>query len=279
MTIQRTNSNKVKLWNALLIVLLIFIGIAVFFPHSAGSTALPKLDLSKLSKDPAERAQAIMDYVDDLWRGASSKAVLSMNVKTEHWTRTLEMEAWSLAKDYSLVRITAPLKEAGTATLKNGANIYNYLPKTDRTIKITSGMMMSSWMGSHFTNDDLVKESRYATDYNSKVIFEGERAGDAIWEIQLDPKADAAVVWGKVVFTVSQRETMPIDSKYYDEKGNLVRTMYFSDYKTMSGRMIPASMRLEPADKPGEFTQLAYKDIQFDLDLTRDFFSLQNLKR
>ncbi len=239
----------------------------------------PNIELSDLPEDPVLRGTMLMNYVDDLWRGESSRAEIRMQVKTEHWERTMEMKAWSLGKEYSLVRITSPKKEEGTATLKYRDEIYNYLPKTDRTIKITSGMMMGSWMGSHFTNDDLVKESRYSEDYTSRVIFEGEDDGKMIWRIQLDPKPDAPVVWGKIVFEIIQSTLMPVRAIYYDEDGETVRTMSFSDFKEMDGRLVPAKLRLTPEDEPGEFTELTYLDMAFGVDVSESFFSLRNLKR
>ncbi|MBN1551017.1 outer membrane lipoprotein-sorting protein [bacterium] len=259
----------------------IILYILLFNPVGRVGSTLPEnrpgvqLDLPD---DPAAKASAIMDYIDDLWRGKSSVAEVTMEVKTENWSRTLEMKAWSLGKDYSLVRITAPKKEAGTATLKAENNIYNYLPKTDRTIKITSGMMMSSWMGSHFTNDDLVKESRYSEDYNCEVVFDGEREGEMVWEMQLNPKPDAPVIWGKIMFVIRQTDLMPVHAKYYDEKNILIRTMMFKEYKEMGARTIPSIMRLMPEDKPNEFTELTYNSIEFDIGLEPSFFSIRNLK-
>jgi Outer membrane lipoprotein-sorting protein len=236
-------------------------------------------DLSTLPDDPEQRAKAIMEYMDDLWRGVSSRARMTMKVKTEHWSRTMTMDAWSLEKDYSLVRILSPKKEAGTSTLKFEKTIYNYLPKTDRTIKITSGMMMSSWMGSHFTNDDLVKESSFSDDYTTTIIFEGKRENLDVWDVELVPKPEAPVVWGKILFEIRQDNLMPLFSKYYDEAGELVRVMTFSDFKEMGGRLLPAVMRLVPKDSPGEFTEMIYEDIEFDIGLKKPFFSLRNLKK
>jgi hypothetical protein len=243
-----------------------------------GDASSKTLDLKSLPADPRERAVAIMDYVDDLWRGASSMAQIHMRINTEHWMRELSLVAWSLGKDYSLVRITSPEKEAGVTTLKRQTNIYNYLPKTDRTVKITSSMMMSSWMGSHFTNDDLVKESRYAVDYYSEVVFDGDMDGKKVWQIQLMPKPDAAVVWGKIIFTVDQKEIMPVKSVYYDESGGEIRTILFSDYRMFGDRLAPSRMRLEPKDSPREFTELQYQNLQFDVTNDPDFFSIQKLK-
>lgn len=265
-----------KSYNSLCILLTLN-ALCCFF-SSFCLAATPILDLTSLPSDPAERAQTIMNYVDDLWRGGASEAVMTMQIQTEHWNRSLEMRAWSLGKEFSLVRILAPKKEEGSATLKSGNVIYNYLPKTDRTIKITSGMMMSSWMGSHFTNDDLVKESRYSDDYIARIMFEGIREGIDIWEIQLDPKPNAAVVWGKVLFEVRRDNQMPSVARYFDESGLLIRTMHFSNYREMNGRMIPARLHLQPAEKPAESTELIYSSIAFDVAIGPDFFSLNNLR-
>lgn len=226
-----------------------------------------------------QRATEILRQVDDLWRGDSSFAVVTMRVKTAHYTRTMKMDGWSKGKEKTLMRITSPLKEKGTATLKSGNNIFSYLPRTDRTIRLTSGMMMGSWMGSHFTNDDLVKESRREDDYGAIISFEGERDGVPVLEFTLTPKADAAVVWGKVVLRLQAKDHIPITEVYYDEDMAVARTFTFSKLKQMAGRLRPAVMRVVPADKPEEFTELHYETLELNIPLSDSFFSLANLKR
>lgn len=226
-----------------------------------------------------ETPRDIIDHVDRLLRGDSSHGTATMEVVTEHWERSITMEVWSLGTDYSLVRVTRPAKEAGTATLKAQKDIWNYLPKVDRTIKVPASMMSGAWMGSHFTNDDLVKETRLIEDFDVEISFEGERDGAEVWEFTLVPKPDAAVVWGSIGYRVRKKDYMPIWARYYDEDGNLSRTMEFDEFRTMSGRLVPAVMNMQPADKPGERTTLIYDDIQFDVDIDESFFSLQSLKR
>src|SRR5512143_3400092 len=140
----------------------------------------------------AQSAREIVDRVDRMLRGNSSRADIAMEIATEHWTRSLEMRAWSLGTEYALVRVTAPPREAGTATLKVREEVWNYLPRVDRTIKIPPSLMMGSWMGSHFTNDDLVKESRMIDDYDIAIGYEGDREGVPVWEFVLTPKPEAA---------------------------------------------------------------------------------------
>lgn len=225
------------------------------------------------------RAHQILAEVDDLWRSTSSQGTISMRVKTRHYTRSLRMESWSKGKEKSLVRIISPLKEEGTVSLKSGNTMYTYLPKTDRTIRLTSSMMLGSWMGSHFTNDDLVKESRLSEDYDPEITFEGERDNLSIIEFALLPKPDAPVVWGKIVITVRAFDHVPLLSLYYDEDMVLARTLTFEQIKEMGGRLVPAVLRMVPTDKPQEYTELIYEDIRFDIDIPDSFFSLMQLRR
>jgi len=233
-----------------------------------------------IADDGAEsRTTRILRTVDDLWRGSSSYSVAIMRVKTEHYTRTMKMEGWSKGKEMTLFRILEPLREKGTMTLKSGNHIYTYLPKTDRTIRLTSGMMMGSWMGSHLTNDDLVKEARLEEDYEAEITFEGMRDGQNIIEFTLAPKPDAAVVWGKVMLYVLADSYMPLSEAFYDEDMQVARTFKFTDVKMLGGRERPAVMRVVPADKPDEFTEFVYKELKLDIDISDSFFGLSQLKR
>lgn len=230
---------------------------------------------------PATQAMDIdelINHIDRLWRGDTSRAVMTMTVKTRRYERSMSMEAWSRGKDYSLIVIREPIKDRGIATLKVKENIWNYLPKINRVTKVPSSMMSGSWMGSHFTNDDLVKDSSFEDDYTSKITFEGVRDGRAIYELTSIPKPNAAVVWGKVVMLVEKKTLAPFKNIYYDEEGALIRTMILDEFKTIDGRVIPMRMVLQPEDKPDESTVIVYDEIRFDMALEESFFSLQNLQ-
>jgi hypothetical protein len=227
----------------------------------------------------AVRAKSLLSHIDDMWRGKSSYAVTTMQVKTQHYTRTMKMEGWSKGKEQTLFRIIEPLREKGTATLKSGNHIYTYLPKTDRTIKLTSGMMMGAWMGSHLTNDDLVKEARLEEDYDVTISFEGERDGQNIIEFLLIPKLDAAVVWGKLILIILADSHIPVVEYYYDEDMQLARTISFTDVKILGGRELPSTLRVVPTDKPDEYTEFVYNQMQFDITVSDNLFSLSSLKK
>lgn len=250
------------------IFLVSFFLIVLFFSSGASAGTGSQID-----------AMEILTKVDDLWRGESSYAVINMEVLTSHWQRTLKLKVWSLGKDYSLIVITRPPKERGIATLKTHNDIWNYLPRVNRVIRVPTSMMMAGWMGSHFTNDDLVKESRMSEDYDSKITFDGIRNGTEIYELTLIPKPDAPVVWGKIVIVVTKKDLLPTESLYFDEDGELARSMTFTDVKVFSGRTVPATMTLVPADKPDEKTVIRYSQMEFGLKLDTGFFSLRNLSR
>jgi len=251
------------------ICLFIFTLVLFFLPIHAPTGA----------QEPPLTPKQILDRVDDLFRSRSSYSLGTMTVTTAHWKRSLNMEFWTKGKEQSLIRILAPKKEKGTTTLRAGNDIWNYLPKVKRVIKLPSSMMAASWMGSHFTNDDLVKESRMAEDYTFEITFSGRIEGKEIVEVTCYPQPEAAVVWGKVVVRASREDYLPLSVKYFDEDLRLARTMTFSDVAQLGGRQLPTIVTIAPEDRPGESTVIKYEKITFDLDLDDDFFSLRNLQR
>lgn len=240
------------------------------------------LFMSLLSAGAAEEEPTIEELLvaaDDAQRGDSSEAVMAMEVKTSRYTRSMKMKALSKGTENSLVTILEPAKDAGVSTLKVGDNLWNYLPKVDRTMKVPAGMMSGSWMGSHFSNDDLVRESRLSEDFTAKFTQKpSEEKPEQSYVIELIPKPDAPVVWGKVVAQIST-DRVPEQFTYFDEKGNLVRTMAFADVQEIDGRKVPMSMTLTPADKPGEYTKMHYDALKFDIELSDRTFTLESLKR
>ena len=230
------------------------------------------------------KAVDILDRIDDMWRGDSAVSVFRMKVNNKNWQRSMLIKVISLGKDYSLVRILKPKKDRGVATLKVKDDIWNYLPNVDRTIKVPPSLMMSSWMGSHFTNDDLVKDSRLAEDYTFKITFEGKRNKKEIYEVTLTPKPNAPVVWGKILVEVLKDGYLPLNQKFFDEKGKLARVGEFSDEKVLGGRRMQAGMTIYPSDQLGkpkekrEQTSIEVVDIKFGVKLVPKFFNEKNLK-
>ncbi len=212
--------------------------------------------------------------VEQQYSGDSSQTRIEMTVKTGHWERHLEMESWSLGRERFLVRILAPKKEKGVATLKVEKEVWNYLPKVDRVIRIPPSMMGGAWMGSHITNDDLVKANHIDQDYDFRLLSEDQQS----WTIEGLPKPNAPVIWGKIVYQLQKQPLVPQLVEYFDEEMILVRQIRFTDVQTVDGRTIPLQMTVLPVEKPEEKTVMHYRQLDFDVDLQKEFFSLRQLK-
>lgn len=230
-----------------------------------------------------QRAREIVDRAARLFVSQSSIATVTMQITKEDTQRTISMQLWSLDEAKILVRIRQPPEDAGTAILKDSNKTWVYLPKSNRTVAMPASMMVTPWMGSDFTLNDLVNQSRLSDDYVIATSFEGQRDGVAVSEYALTPKPAAAVVWGKIMMEIRESDLMTIWQRYYDEDGKPVRELSFSDYKTVGtssrfGRLIPTRLVMRPLDKTGQQTTVTYEDIVFDKPIGDETFSLRNLK-
>src|SRR5271157_3283277 len=226
-----------------------------------------------------QQAQEIVGRVARLFTSQSSIATVNMQITKADFQRTISMQFWSVGESKILVRIRQPPEDAGTAILKVGDKAWMYLPKANRTVEMPASMMTTSWMGSHFTLDDLVGQSRLTSDYLIATSFAGYRDGVAVSEYTLTPKPAAPVVWGKITLEVRQADLMPIWQRYYDEDGKLVRELSFSEYKYVSRRLIPTRLVMRPLDQASEQTTITYENVGFDAPISEETFSLKNLKQ
>ncbi|MCK4605655.1 MAG: outer membrane lipoprotein-sorting protein [candidate division Zixibacteria bacterium] len=240
---------------------------------------LPALSLTAGTPDTTEQVdvEEIIRRVDRLYRSQSSYSELEMEIITPHWQRTLAMYCWSEGIEKTFIRITSPQKEKGVATLRVGNEMWNYLPKTNKVIKIPPSMMMGSWMGSDFTNDDLVKESSLFEDYSYELI-PPDSTEEGLLLVNCIPREDLAVVWGNIVIAVSESDHLPRWQKYYDEKGALMRVMTYSRVKNLGGRKLPSVIEMVPQNKEGHRTVFRYLKVEFDIALDDETFTLRNLR-
>ena len=225
-----------------------------------------------------DNALDIIKEVDQKMRGNYSYQELEMKIVRPDWERSITMKSWSKGTIYSMILITAPAKEKGQVFLKRDKEMWNWVPSIERMIKIPPSMMMQSWMGSDFTNDDLVRESSIVVDYEHSLLGEEEIEGVICWKLQLDPKPEAPVVWGKIISWIgkdyNQRRV-----EYYDEDGYLINIMSSSNIKMMGDREIPTYMEMIPADEENKKTIINILSAEFDDPIPENFFSQQNMQR
>ncbi len=222
---------------------------------------------------------AAVKHFENMYRSRSSISTAEIVITRPRRTKTMKMDIWTKGEEKALIVVTAPAREKGTASLKVEKNLWNYLPRIKRTIRIPPSLMMGSWMGSDFTNDDLVKESSYKEDYTYKTA--GRSDDPKGWVIRFEAKPDTVGLWKRFEVVLSEDGTLPLLGRYYDRKDRLSRTIQWSDVKNFDGRRVPAKMTLIPTDeeKKGHRTEMIYHAIQFDVDIPERTFSLSELEK
>jgi outer membrane lipoprotein-sorting protein len=226
-----------------------------------------------------QTAKELIKMADDKMQGESNKAEMRMTIVRPDWKREITMKSWAKGRELSLILITGPARDKGSASLKRNKELWSWQPSIDRTIKLPPSMMLQSWMGSDFTNDDLVRESSVVNDYTHELGQDTVINNLDCYKIIMIPLPDAPVVWGKLVVYIEKVEFNQMLVYYYDEDEFLINTMVLSEVKNMDGRNIPTHLEMIPAEEPQNKTVIEYLSMDFDIDIDDNFFSIQNMKR
>lgn len=212
--------------------------------------------------DPAK--ETIQKMIQRL-RGHVNISEYEMTVTRPAWSRRVRMKVWDDRTNQRVfVKILEPAKDQGSCFLRIGYNLWNYLPAVEKVMKIPPSMMLQPWMGSDFTNDDLVKESSYIDDYDHQTVAREMRDGLSVLKIQLIPHPQAPVVWGKVVFWVREKDNLPVEQQFLDEKGRLIKDLRFTDFRVLDGFLLPTLWEMVNVAKEGQVTTLKLLSIDFD---------------
>ena len=225
-------------------------------------------------------ATEIIRKADEKFNGEkSSYSAMAMTIIRPAWQRTIEIKNWTLGRDFALALVTAPPKEAGQTFLKRGSEMWSWNPSINRLIKLPPSMMSQGWMGSDYTNDDILRESSVVNDYTHEIIGEENIDSRSCFKIKMTAKEDASIVWGKQIRWIDKKDFLVLKAELYDEDGYLVRTETGSDIKIMDGRTVTSKIELVPAEEPENKTLLEIKEIKFNIPVEESFFSQQNMKR
>lgn len=198
--------------------------------------------------------------------------------------RGVAFESWGdQGGKRSMIRIHEPAKDAGTGFLKLHPNLWMYVPRVERTVRIPPSMMLQSWMGSDFTNDDLVRESSEIDDYDHRMLGVdpggGESADPRAWVVEYTPHEDTAVVWGRILGWLAVDTGAPLRQEFYDEQGEKIRVIEFSEIREQAGRHFPHRWELTPLEKPGHSTTIEIETIRFDAKFDDGIYTTRNLER
>lgn len=227
----------------------------------------------------AQDARTIVKAAEDKARGNTSVASMTIQIVRPSWKREMGLKTWTKGNENVLILVTSPVKDRGIVYLKRGREVWNWIPAIERNIKLPPSMMSQSWMGTDFTNDDLVKEASIADDYSHSIVGEQSIDGRLCHRIELIPKPEAAVVWGRVMLWIDKKDHIMLHGEYYDDSGGLVNTLHASDIRMLGGRLLPARIEMTPADKPGNRTVMLYGSLTFDTPLSDGLFTTQHMSK
>lgn len=234
-------------------------------------------DASGFVKDGELDLEAAVNWFEDLYRANSSISDVEMTVTRPRRSHTMRMKVWTQGTEKALVVIESPPREKGMSTLKVDKNLWNYMPRIKRTVRVPPSMMLTSWMGSDFTNDDLVREASMTDDYDYETV--GPSESPAGWLVRFTAKADTVGLWSKIDLILSEDGRLPVQAEYFDRRERLSRTIYWDEVKTLDGRELPTKMTLIPEDEERNKTIMVYHDIDFDVNFSADLFSLSRLEQ
>jgi len=219
-------------------------------------------DANQILKNSEQKIQGIK----------SSYQEMMIKIVRPKWSKEMTMKGWSIGEDYFTSVVLSPAKEKGTVFLKRENEVWNYIPSIERTIKLLPSMMMQNWMGTDFTNDDLVQRSSITDDYTNTIIGNEIIDGLDCWIIELIPNEDAAVVWGKLMMWIDKRDYMQLKTQFFDEYDEMASIMTGKAIKSFDGKKLPAIIEFVPLDKEGNKTIVERLVWKFDIDINERFF-------
>jgi hypothetical protein len=229
------------------------------------------------AQPPQPDLETVTRHLDDLYRSSGTISRMEITMVTPRQTRTMRVQSWARGLDRSLIVIEQPARDAGTATLRVDRNLWNFLPRISRTIRVPPSMMLSSWMGTDMTNDDLTQSTSYRRDFVGSVV--GRSDAPSGWLVRYEAREGVVGLWQRIEMVVDDAGALPLEARYYDRRMRLARIMRFLDVAEMDGRRIPTRMVLEPQDQEGHRTEMHYLSVDFDASVPESMFSLTELER
>ena len=226
----------------------------------------------------SQTAKEIIQKADAKMRGTTMQTEMIIRTVRPSWSREMQCKTWMKGNDLAMIYIQSPAKDKGISFLKRKKEVWNWMPALERTIKLPPSMMSQSWMGTDFTNDDLVKESSIVEDYDHSILKDTILQERSCYIIQMIPKPEAAIVWSKVIVCIDKKDFLELHSRFYDEDGRLINIMNSYDIKLMHDRIIPTRFEMIPAGKKGQKTEMIYKNIVYNKPIEDNFFSTEKLK-
>jgi len=222
-------------------------------------------------------AEQILSKAEQKLAASTMVADMTITIQRLKWTKVMSLKTWAKGTEYAMAYVKGPEKDKGTVYLKAENDVYNYLPKINKTIKLPAMLLSQNWMGTDMSTDDLVKLTQITKDYDAKLTGSETVSGRDCYKIVLTPKATADVLWGQLIISIDKKDYIQLKTEFYDEDMELVNTMVGSSIKVMGGKTIASKMVMTPAGKPGQKTSVIYTTMAFNTPISQSFFTKSNM--
>lgn len=223
----------------------------------------------------ANEASEIIKKLDNNMRGKDVYMKISMSIKSLRHERVMKLQTWAKGSKKSFIKVLYPPKDKGITFLSLNNEMWNYIPKIERVIKIPPSMMLQSWMGSDISNDDMVKQSSIVDDYNPSIIKKDKN----LVTIELKAKDEAAVVWGKIISIIDTTHYTNVKDTFYDEEDNAIRVFTYDKVKKFGKYYLPTIWKIKPLNKKNNLTTMIIEEASYDKGISDKYFRKSALKR
>ena len=251
----------------LLRMTIVLLSIAAFNPFS--------VSFAEETADPNK----LLEKMDQIVRGTTHDMTISMQVHTAKWERQYKIRVWMKGVDWAFARVLEPAKVEGQGFLRQKGRLWNYMPTAEKTILIPPSMMLDQFMGSDFTNDDFVKLTYLPRDYDGKIVGEENLDGNSVHHLELIPKPDAPVIYGKLEIWLRKSDAAPVKLQFYNEDQKLIRTLHYSEFKKFGDHETPTLWKMENQEDPDRTTTIQIMDAAFDGEIQDSLFTRENLEK
>ena len=222
-------------------------------------------------------AEELVARVLDQTRGLSSYSELTMTIHRPEWQRTSSFSVWTQGREDALIRFTAPARDAGLATLRQGERMWTYSPKIQRTVRLPKSMMSQDWAGSDFSYNDLARSDDLLNQYTLSLTQTSHTEEGTVYTIEAVPKENAAIVWGKETLMLRE-DFVLLKHSYFDQEMVLVKWLETLEIEEFDGRTIPKRMRITKSEPQDRWTEIVYEKADFDIEIEESKFTLFALR-
>jgi len=224
------------------------------------------------------------EKADNGWGSSSNTLTMTLTNRNGQKT-TRKMHGYAMEVegdgDMSMTIFDTPADVRGTAimtfTHKMGDDDqWIYLPAIKRVKRISSSNKSGPFMGSEFAFEDL--SSQEVEKYTYKFILEEKINGQDTYKIERYPVSTSSgykrnIVWlNKANYRVEKVE-------YYDRKDALLKTLSLSNYALYLSKYWRANTLKMVNHQNGKETLLVFSDRIFGINLKKENFSQNALKR